>query len=133
MALHYQKQFGNPDWIREAPYILGGYNSDHVLYEIDEHGRGKQQGTIYINRVYAQRATKSNHWLGAAWWYLSQLHIVQSRHDPECHPVIWDIEPWMDCHIDTEDDWKEAEFWFKEKILSKGADCYEHYRRTWHD
>jgi len=131
MVTFYCKTFGNPDFIHDSPQIMGGFRSDLTPYDVSG-GRGKQIWTPYLNLNPDLRMSCTNHVLMASWYYEAQTTLQNSRHDVTITPVIWDIEPWADIHIDTEDHWKEAEFWFREKILSKGEDCYEKYRKSWH-
>jgi len=130
MVSFYQQKIGNPDYTRQDALVYAGYASDITSFEI-ENGKGKQLGQAYLNKNYKLRSTKFSHFVAATWWYEAYLTLQQSRHDVALHPIFYDIEPWMDCHIDTEDEWKEAEFWFREKILSQGEQCYERYRWGW--
>jgi hypothetical protein len=137
MVAFYLKTFGNPDYILGVPSVLAGFSSDLESYELKE-GRGHILGSAYYNRNPIKRVSRGSHAICAGWYYESQVLMQLSRHYTMCEhefsmagDVMWDIEPWMDIHIDTEDEWKEAEFWFKEKILSQGEDCYERYRKNW--
>ena len=131
MVAEYCKVIETPDFQRGQPMLLGCYNSDYSVFELDESRRARQLGTIYLNKNPINRATSMQHWLAALWWYRGQKWLEFSRHSFELAPMVFDIEPWMDIHIDTEEDWDAAEFWFQKKILSKGEDCYETYRRSW--
>jgi hypothetical protein len=131
MTAFYCKTFGNPDWIYGYPQVTGGYSSYLTLFDVDKDGRATQVSKSHLNYNPMLRVSALNHALMATWWYEAQLVFERGRRDLSVSPIIWEIEPWMDIHIDTEDQWKEAEFWFGEKILSKGEDCYERYRSTW--
>jgi hypothetical protein len=131
MTAFYCKTFGNPDFILDYPQVTGGYSSYLTLFEIDKNKRAKQLTGQHYNYNPQLRVSALNHALTATWWYEAQLVFERGRREANVSPIIWEIEPWMDIHIDTEDQWKEAEFWFGEKILSKGEDCYDRYRSTW--
>lgn len=131
MVEFYCSRFGNPDFTtRHGAEVLGGYPSDITEFET-VNGVGKQRGTPYINLNPEVRITQFNHWLRAAWYYEGMQMLANSRHDVSLSPVIWEIEPWMDIHIDTEEQWQNAEYWFEKKILSLGDDPYRRYRETW--
>ena len=128
MAAFYRKTFGNPDFERGSPQVMGAYPLDTMMFSV-QNGRGVEIGEPYLNYTAKYRYSVSNHTLMASWWYEGNTILNNSRHELAISPILWDIEPWMDIHIDTEEQWREAEFWFREKILSKGEDCYESYRR----
>jgi hypothetical protein len=121
----------NPDYERGQAMVVGAYEPDGALFEIDDKHTGKQQGTVYLNKNPVLRFSTTSHWMAATWWWTSNYHIGTSRHDFKMKPKLFDIEPWQDIHIDTQDNWDWAEYWFGKKILSQGEDCYERYRATW--
>lgn len=130
MVEEYQLVMSNPDYTRGSAIVCGGYPTDQMLWDKTDGG-WVQRGIPYLNRSPQTRGSITNHWLAASWWYRANAILAASRHDIAFNPSIFDIEPWMDIHIDTEEDWDAAEFWFQKKILSKGEDCYETYRRSW--
>ena len=121
----------NPDYTRGQAIMVGGYPTDVTLWDLGDDGHGTQHGVPYLNRNPKTRASVTNHWIAASWWHRANAILSASRHDVSLKPLFFEIEPWMDIHIDTEEDWEMAEDWFRRKILSKGADCYETYRRSW--
>jgi len=131
MVEEYKLAMSNPDYTRSSAIICGGYPTDQMLWDRQPDGGWIQRGIPYLNRNPQTRGSITNHWLAASWWYRSNVHLSMARHDLSFNPMFFDIEPWMDIHIDTEEDWEVAELWFRRKILSKGEDCYEEYRRSW--
>ncbi len=131
----YLAWISNPDFQMKAPMIIGGYETDISLWQISKtQQRGKQLGLSYLNRNPEIMGSITNHWIAASWWYRAKVILDYSRHDLSFEPIFFKIEPWMDTHIDTEDHWEEAEYWFGKKILNQGSDCYEQYREKWaHD
>jgi len=128
MIDEYCSRVRSPDYERNYPVLTAAWGGDADVYNM-VGGRGKPLGEPYLNKNENWRFTNHSHWIGAGWWYAANYAMIFSRQPMVDNPMLYDIEPWMDIHIDTEDHWKEAEFWFREKILSKGEDCYESYRR----
>lgn len=132
MVEHYLRLIATcPDYERGRAWVMGAYDLDGAMFELDEHSTGTQLGTVYLNKNPLSRFSTTQHWIAATWWYLASLPITVSRHDLSLRPKIFDIKPWEDIHIDTQDQWEWAEYWFGKKILSQGEDCYERYRETW--
>jgi hypothetical protein len=122
----------NPDFERGQALVVAASEIDGAMFEQDESGVWQQLGSVYLNRNPKTRLSIMNHWMGATWWYIASLPVTVSRHDLSLHPKLYDVEPWEDIHIDTEDQWDAAEYWFGVKILNKlGKDCYERYRASW--
>lgn len=129
----YLKAFGNPDYSRSQMWVMGGYEMDGALFENDEAGVGRQLGTIYLNKNPVARQSTTQHWMGFTHWWMSAWPLAAARHDLAIAPIIIDIEPWQDIHIDTQDQWDWAEYWFEKKILSRGENCYIKYRESWQE
>lgn len=123
------------DFSFAAPTVLGGWQSDRSLWKINENGTATKFGPPVSTKQEHYLWSNSQQWVAATWWYVGQMMKWFARADGEssgdypCRMV--EIEPWMDLHIDTQDDWEEAEYWFTKKILSRGEDCYAQYRETW--
>ena len=125
----YRNSFGNPDQTRGQMIVMGGCPTDQAMFVKGKDGYGKQLGASYINADTSWRISYETHYMALSSWWMSFYEVFASRMASGFEPVIFDIAPWEDIHIDTEEQWREAEFWFREKILSKGEDCYESYRR----
>ena len=133
VEMYLEKIANCPDYQRTAAWVMGGHEMDGALFEIDERGVGTQLGTVYLNKNPVARLTTTQHFMAATWWFTANYAISTSRHYLDLKPTFFEIEPWMDYHIDTQDHWDQAEYWFEKKILSQGEDCYERYRESWHD
>jgi hypothetical protein len=132
MVEEYQRIFSvAPDNERSEMWIVGASDVDGTNFEVDDDATGHQVGTDYINKLSAARFSTTQHWIGATHWWRAYCTIRDARHDIKFTPKVFDIEPWIDIHIDTQDQWDQAEYWFGKKILSQGEDCYERYRETW--
>jgi hypothetical protein len=129
MVSSYVWNVGPPDY-RGHQIVVAGSETDGSMMLMDLANVGTQLGEAYVNKDLRLRFTKWNHFMALSHWYTPGYSIITSRHDTTLKPVIMDIEPWIDCHIDTQDQWDEAEFWFGKKILSQGEDCYERYRQS---
>lgn len=122
------------DFTYRAPSILCGWQSDLSLWELDKNGVADKVGPLSLIEQPQYLFSKSQHWVAATWWYIGQMlkWFARDGANPgDYKPMMWEIPWWYDLHIDHEDDWEEAEYWFKAKILSRGEDCYERYRETW--
>lgn len=132
MVEEYLRLFpGNPDAARKQCWAMGACDIDGILFEIGEDGHARELGEDYLQKNPRLRFTTTQHWIGATWWYVRFRELFDSRHDFSFTPKLFDIEPWMDIHIDTQQHWEWAEYWFAKNILSKGEDCYAEYRATW--
>jgi hypothetical protein len=133
MVEAYLNAFGNPDYARNQMWVMGGYESDLAYFTVDDEGVARQPKDIelYLNRNPKVRVSTTQHWIGFTHWWDSYWRSAAGRYDLTISPVIVNIEPWEDIHIDTQDNWDWAEYWFEKKILSQGEDCYERYRESW--
>ncbi len=127
----YVNTFGNPDQNRGQMLLMGGCRTDQAMFAKGKDGYGTQLGEAYINADTSWRISYETHYMALSAWWVSYYEVFNSRISTTFSPVIHDIEPWEDLHIDTQDQWDEAEFWFGKKILSQGEDCYERYRKGW--
>ena len=124
----YSRSFDVPDRDRKAPYVMGGHEMDAILFDLDSSNVGTMVGETYYNKNPRRRLSTSQHYMAHSSWWMAYMDIVLSKHDISFSPTIFDIEPWEDIHIDTQDEWDWAAYWFEKKILSQGEDCYERYR-----
>jgi hypothetical protein len=132
MVEAYLAAFGNPDYCRGQMWVMGGYKADSAYFEVGADGVGTQPTKeLYLNQNPATRLSTTQHWVGFTHWWQAAWPLGAARHDLAISPVMVEIEPWMDIHIDTQDQWEWAEYWFEKKILSQGEDCYERYRESW--
>lgn len=124
MAEAYMKKFKNPDYSPSQMWVMGGFESDLAFFGVGDDGVARQPKDVevYLNRNPRTRLSTTQHWIGFTHWYTSYWPIPASRHDLDISPVMVEIEPWMDIHIDTQDNWDWAEYWFEKKILSQGID-----------
>ena len=121
------------DFTYHAPTLLCGWQGDSALWQI-ENGIAHKVGPASLTRQTSYLFSTSQHWIGATWWYMGQMvkWFARDTDNPgDYKPMMAEIEPWIDLHIDTEQDWEEAEYWFRKKILSQGQDCYARYRESW--
>ena len=131
LAMEYEKRVGNPDYFYTQMWVMGGHGTDSAYFETDENSVGRQIGKVYLNSNVRARLSTTQHWMASSHWWRAAAPLGAARHDLTLTPIIVDIEPWMDIHIDTQDQWDWAEYWFKKMILSRGEDCYERYRDEW--
>jgi len=123
------------DFTFSAPTLLGGWQADISLWSLDEAGVSTKVGPRMLTRQANYLFSCSQHWICATWWHLGQMAKWFARDDSDAgdyHGMMLEIPQWTDIHIDTEDDWEQAEYWFQKKILVKGEDCYHKYRESWY-
>jgi hypothetical protein len=131
MVEEYKKMMLAPEWSRVQLWVMAGHPSPMAMFRVDEHGVGTQLGEDYTNENHAWRLSCCSHWLALSHWWLGYYAGVIAQTNTKVHPTLFDIEPWMDTHIDNQEQWELCEYWFAKKILSQGEDCYERYRQSW--
>jgi hypothetical protein len=127
----YQEKISTFDWYRTDMRVIGAYAGDFACFELNDAGIITQPGTPYINNNERSRFSSTSHWIASSVWWDSFYHLVAGRSNLNISGVVADIEPWEDIHIDTQEQWEWAEYWFAKKILSQGENCYERYRESW--
>jgi hypothetical protein len=133
----YLQKVENPDWCPEAACVMAATKSDYWIGNRDESGRLRitnQDGYEY-NVSPMRYHSGMNHFVAASWWWFSTAFMAFARTKNSAaiySPFIYDIENWEDIHIDEEEDWEAAEFYFKTRILDVyGENGYEKYAETW--
>lgn len=130
----YLKEIPNMDFSVGAPQVLGGWQMDMSIWQLDKNRRAIQKGPLFLTKSDKFLASRSQHHISATWWHIGAMYKWFAHADENAgnyEPIMFEIEPWMDSHIDDEEDWDLTEYYFQKKILSKGENCYDEYRDTW--
>lgn len=135
LVLAFDEKFkGSPD-AATPPFIMAtAARTDHAYYLLD----GDRLIPQYVSPIgnsrywptYEGISVSSISTAGVYEWGRVAFESGVSMLKPLPGPWLFETEPWQEVHIDTPDQWDEAEFWFKKKI--GGIEAYESYRRTWH-
>lgn len=131
MVEEYKEMMAAPEWSKVQLWVLAGHKTPMGLFNLDKWRVGTQLGEDYTNENHDWRMSCFSHFLALSHWWLSYYEGVIAKLDTKIRPTIFDVEPWIDTHIDDLEQWELAEYWFGKKILSQGEDCYERYRAGW--
>lgn len=132
----YLDKMNCPDESTLCPMVVGAHEyPDRTQWKENEQGRGENISHYTFNSISpGWWETRTQHWICATWFYVARSlydFTRQAKDEGVLKPIFFELPEWTEIHIDTEENWKEAEYWFKEKILSQGEDCYHKYREGW--
>ena len=140
MVEQYLLLMDNPDQTTLQPLLVGGWRDPARTQWREIHGGKRTEpmssysfcpGTIEGTGWWE---SSQQHWVTATWAYVARAIWDFTRPEASIlRPAYFEIPEWTDIHIDTEEQWGMAEYFFKKKILSQGEDCYERYRASWEE
>lgn len=133
MVERYLEAFNKaPDFHEGQHWVCAGHDADEHPFQTDSTGTAREQLGHLYNRADELVMSDTGHFMASTFWYVNHTIVDFGRHagvvlTPKMFKVPW----WQCIHIDTEEQWTAAEFYFGNYILNAGFDCYEKYRASW--